>query len=489
MGESMKKLHIFILLTIFAALALGAESTPPTWFSSYCIDNANQSGCASDSNDGTTCVCTGGGTHHGPLKTWSELYVNRLGCGGYGMCPRYTAGHGISAVTYTFLSSDTSEYINFETLNVGAMTVGITCTLGVSQTIGAGVLSNFSARNRTGVVPGAVGSGLYKAAIAGVTLAQNEIVFDATNVSYFWPYYDITTSGGAPGSGDTWAFSQPFAPVSSTEVVIASGDAVTVYLPPTIQANNIHSYPVNTGGGGGIGNNTVITDCSFGGSDGTSVNANNGIAFYQDAFLSNAQITPGFNGLTILLNDSAPTSAVDVNNSTAGFGGQQNYILGGIYGSPGTGSQNCLTCNGCQMDGDLIFGQTPGAYAGSITTFVGQAYVDVNNGLLIYPGTQVDFTQSLYNAGHPVLWGGGTLDIANLAGVQYPIGAGKAASTFTQKGAIGLFSAGTLGPACYLNTTTGVQTCNLPVTQMQLDTTLGTVAGCFTVPGGAAICN
>src|ERR1019366_5117821 len=250
----------FLLGIIIAALSLGDESTPKTWYQNYCIDNSNISGRASDANDGQRCGCAGGGTHHGPLKTWSEVYVNRLGCGGYGLCPRYTTGFGVAAITYNFISSDTAEYINIETANAGLNNIVFSCALGTAQTVGTGVLSNFTARGgaRAGAVAATVASGLNKAAIAGVTLAYNEMVFDSTNSSVFWPYYDITTSGGTPGVGDTWAFSQPMGYLGSAEVTIASGDDVTVYLPSTIQINKIASYPVNTNGGNGQGQNTIV---------------------------------------------------------------------------------------------------------------------------------------------------------------------------------------------------------------------------------------
>ena len=481
----------YILATcvlLFSSSALGAESVPPAWnVVNWCIDSSNQSGCASDANDGQVCGCGSGGAHHGPFLTWSELYVNRWGCKGYNMCPRFST---LSQILIKVLSSDTLEIWNFDVAlahNVPAVT--IQCQLGAAQTVGSGVLSSFTAKNRTGVTPGISGSGLNKAAVAGLTLNYNEIIFDSTHPSYFWPYYDSTTSGGAPGVGDTWTYAQPMlANPNWQEVTIASGDAVTVYTPPTILINKAYAHPYLNNAGGGVAPGIVIRDCTIGNSANDSVNSNTGVSYIEDAIVSNLQIVPGNNGLTAVVNVSAPFSGVDVANPTGGFGGQQNYIIGGMFGIVASGSQNTLVCDGCQIDGDLIFGQSPGFYSSSVTNFAGAVYVDVGEGIIIYPGTGLVFAQHLFDAS--VLWGPGNITAVQLSTISYPVGAGKAASTFLQKSGFSLFmGSNPTPPACYLNTVTGVQTCNLPVTATQLDTTLGATAGCFQVPGGASICN
>ena len=66
--------------------------TVPTWH----INPANSIGCASDTNSGTSASCTGGCSGSvctsgiGPLLTYQELNVHRLGCqGNPTLCPRW----------------------------------------------------------------------------------------------------------------------------------------------------------------------------------------------------------------------------------------------------------------------------------------------------------------------------------------------------------------------------------------------------------------
>ena len=490
----MKRTSLLVVSMVIATVsdsAFAAESINPSWYTSYVIDNSNQSGCASDANDGRVSGCSGGGAHRGPLKTWSEAMVNRRGCGGNGTCPRWQTIAGVNSVTDTFLSSDTAETINFDTITGPGFTYTIQCTLGAAQTIASGVLSSFVATNRSGVVANTFGSGLNWAALAGATLALNELVFDSTHPSYFWPYYDVTTSGGTPGAGNTWAFSQPIQwtfGFGASEPTIASGDSVTVYAPPTILINKAWNRSGTSSGGGGLPNNVQVRNCTIGTSVNTSVNANNGVLFDTDAFVSNLQILPGSNGLTILNNVSAPTSAVDVTNNTGGFGGASNSIIGGIFGSPGANNQNTLTCCGCNMDGDSVIGQTSGVLPGALGSVVGSQYIENGQSILVYPGVVLNLVGSQFNGGHSVIWGGGSINTTPGSSITYLAGAGGAAATFLNKQSIGLYYAGVLSRACYLNTVSGTQTCNLPTTATQADITLGTVHGCLCVPGGACLC-
>src|SRR5579875_1013792 len=62
-----------------------ASWTVPNWY----IDPSNSTGCASDSNSGTSSTCGAAGSGIGPLATWGELQVHRWGCQGGGqVCPR-----------------------------------------------------------------------------------------------------------------------------------------------------------------------------------------------------------------------------------------------------------------------------------------------------------------------------------------------------------------------------------------------------------------
>lgn len=486
------------------ATIYAASINPSLYATGFCIDNGNQSGCASDSNDGFLCTCSGGGAHHGPLKTWSELWANRLGCGGGGLCPKWIQGNGLSNVLIKFLSSDTAEFIDFSIANENTSGIVIQGVLDGSKTIGTGTLSSFTAKpsdRKTGVT-GSKSSGLYKAAISGITLAANELIFDSTHPAYFWPYYDITTAGGTPGVGDTWSFSQPllggpdiFQSQPTAEVSILSGDSVTVYAPPVILVNSALAKVYNAQAGNSVAPNVWFDQLILGNNTSNSMNANNGIGLEYVGLGANVQFVPGSNGITVLNGISAPNVAVDVSNSTGGFGGQQNLILGGFFGNPSNAAaQNTLTCNGCSIDGDTIFGQAPGIYSSSISSFGARFYVDGGVSMLVYPGGSLSFSGI---SGSPIspsgtqLWGPGGLEIFTGGSVIYPSGAGAAAATFTQVSTLTVFAGGISKPVCFVDSTQSTPSwaCNVTPSAANLDSHLGTTIGCAFVPGGGTICN
>src|SRR5260370_1417097 len=73
---------------------------PASWrASAWCIDPANRSGCASNSNNGTSCACDGAGG--GPLMSHAELAVHRWGT----YTPTLPA-----QVTETFLSAQSAPW-------------------------------------------------------------------------------------------------------------------------------------------------------------------------------------------------------------------------------------------------------------------------------------------------------------------------------------------------------------------------------------------
>lgn len=503
----MKKmgLSLFAVISLWCSAAMAAPGINPKWFSGgFCIDNGNQSGCASDANTGTDCTCSGGGSNHGPLKTFAQLWYNLLGCNAGGLCPRWVRGGGLVNAEIQFLSSDTAEYIDINAVNENLSGVIFKGVLDASKTVGTSTLTSFTARpsNRTTGVINARASGLYKAAISGITLAQTtQIIFDSTNPSYFYPYYDITTSGGSPGSGDTWAFSQPilgsFDPFASqlpAEVVIASGDAVTVYTPPVVLLSTAMTHVYASAAGNSPAANVTFEFLTIGNSSSNTVNANNGVSFAYCGMGSNLQIIPGSNGINTLLAINAPLAAVDLNNSTAGFGGQQNLVLGGIFGTPTSPAQDVLTISGASIDGDAIFGQAPGVYSGSLSNFIGRVYIDTGTSFLIYPGAQATFASVPITPFTPAgtqLWGPGGLQAFSQATVIYPFGSSQAAATFTNVSGITLFAGLSASKGCYVNASSVSPTisCNLTTNTATLDSTLGTTAGCLFSPGGGTICN
>src|SRR5579859_7853982 len=78
-------------------VALNPAMQVPQWY----VDPGNVTGCASDSNNGTTATC-GSQPGIGPLLTWNALNTQRWGCTGGLPCPRL-----LQSTNITFLSSQT----------------------------------------------------------------------------------------------------------------------------------------------------------------------------------------------------------------------------------------------------------------------------------------------------------------------------------------------------------------------------------------------
>jgi hypothetical protein len=433
-------------------------------------------------------VCPSG---TGPFRTWAGLYAQRWGCGGGGRCPSFSGGGNV----VNFVSNDTTDTISADIEILGGTQVTFQCPLGSAQLLATGVLSSFVARAyNLSFIGSTPGRGLYQAAIAGVTLGYDEMIVDTTNASTFWPVFDLTTSGGTPGVGDTWAFSQPSNGNAQTgtpvEVVISSGDSVSIYRPVKIVVNHLFAYVQSGGAGNQTANNLFIRDCDLSGSS-NSITVNNGVSLDTDVIEGSFQSVPGSNGISIYHNVSASNGEVSVDNPTGGFGGQQNYVLAGVYGkqaSAGGSGQNCLTTSTAWWDEDVYLGQTPGFVAGGVGNFIGSAYIDANASILVYPGADVGFQASaLFHLG-PQLWGPGDIGVLEGANVTYPSGAGQAVATFLNRGGTAngeLFWSGHTTQSTFYYLLTGPFT----LSPAQLDTTLGATVGCAYWPGGGSICN
>jgi hypothetical protein len=433
-------------------------------------------------------VCPSG---TGPFRTWAGLYAQRWGCGGGGRCPSFSGGGNV----VNFVSNDTTDTISADIEILGGTQVTFQCPLGSAQLLATGVLSSFVARAyNLSFIGSTPGRGLYQAAIAGVTLGYNEVIVDTTNASTFWPVFDLTTSGGTPGVGDTWAFSQPSNGNAQTgtpvEVVIASGDSVSIYRPVKIVVNHLFAYVQQGNGGQEPGNNLYIHDCDISGTN-NSTTVNNGVSLDTDVIEDSWQSVPGSNGLSVYHNVSNAFGEVSIDNPTGGFGGQQNYVLAGLYGvqaAAGGASQSALVGSTAWWDEDVYFGQTPGYIAGGVGNFIGTAYIDANSQILVYTGTDTGFQASPLHFGGPRLWGPGDIAVEPGGTITYPTGAGEAVATFLNRGGNSngqLFWSGTATQNTFYYLLTGPFT----LSPVQLDLTLGSNVGCAYWPGGGSICN
>jgi hypothetical protein len=404
------------------------------------------------------------------------------------------------------MSTDTeSIYSDFGISYAGRLL--FQCALGAAQQIGTSVISSFTAKNYAGVTPAGIATGLNEFALSGITLAYNELVVDTTHPANFWPYWDFTTAGGAPGSGDTWGFSQPLVGYFSagnypTEVTLVSGDAITVYNLIKLNIVSLNAVTQLTRQGNKFSNNLIIQNCAItgpgSGVTGSDTNINNGVSLDTDAVLDSLQSIPGSNGIAAWSNVSAPTSQMDFSNVTNGFGGQQNYVFGGIYGAQfasGGVSGESLTCSDCLIDFDTVFGQTWGIYGSVIGNFIGRIYLDANESGIVFPGSYVRFENSEVSPNTPLTWGFGTFEAAQMANITYPPGAGESVSIFTNRGGatnglLFLIGTTTVNTFCFDYTTNaGARTCNNTLNPTTLDSTLGAFVSCVYAPGGGSICN
>jgi len=198
-----------------------ASWTIPAWY----VDNANSSGCASDSSSGTSATCTGGcvlgacPSGIGPLLTYQELLVHRWGCqGNPAACPRI-----LQATTITFLSSDAASdpvYLFPAIENGQYLQVG-----GTPTQVCSGAITVNAAKNRT------TGTRLTATVCSGATVG--ELAVNATHPSAAWTDTLV--------AGSEFTFSQPLQRVTSpwsgvdpNEVdTWATSDVVAIYTLPT----------------------------------------------------------------------------------------------------------------------------------------------------------------------------------------------------------------------------------------------------------------
>lgn len=435
--------------------------TVPNWY----IDPANSSGCASDSNSGTSATCSAAGSGIGPLVTFQELNVHRWGCmGNPAACPRIQQD-----TTIQFLSSQ-STGTDAVYLRPGIEMGTRMHVTGTLRAATSGTLSGTVARNRSAAQ-------LQQETLAA-GLTAGEMLWDTTHPGIAWTYKNP--------SGTNWTLSQPLTPhvfpdgvMSPTEVTsFADGDAYTIYLPSNLNLVNatpsIGGFPVvyapqliidhftfvSPGGGyGALGQLTIGAH----------------VAIYESTTATVAitrmgnVVTTGFDGLSNVYSGTATSMEVTGPIETSGVWGG---ALVGYDNSLGLGSLGVI------LDGDVILN----TYTNAVTSVqIGTLYIDTAGSLDVF-GASAAYVY----LGTPILWGPGVVNVKGHLG--YPAGATGGATTFVTTGGINL-SEQTKG--CIVEpASASVGACNTAAaTGANLDIALGAASGCLTAIGNGALCN
>ena len=215
--------------TILAASAsqpiLPASWSVPNWY----VDPANSTGCASDSNSGTSATCGAAGI--GPLKSYGELIVHRWGT---------SAPILPQTVTWNAMSDSTAGVDNISIAPFMAPGVEFDI-IGTYQQVGASfVLGTVTAKNRSSGT-------LLQVASMPVAAAAGLIVHNTTHVSR--AYIDSMVSSTA-------TMCQPFGPLATPDAFLsevdtwATGDSAVLEQPTKI--NLLSFRPTTLGYGTGF---------------------------------------------------------------------------------------------------------------------------------------------------------------------------------------------------------------------------------------------
>jgi hypothetical protein len=446
----------------------------PAWF----IDPANTTGCASDTNSGTSATCAASGV--GPLLTFQQLNVARWGCFGNPVaCPRLRQNTVI-----TLLSSQpgTTDPIDLFWQQESGSYVELVGALGSAQSTCTGILANVTPKNRA--TPQLLQASVTGGDGGACTLVAGQLIVNSLHSSRAWTYANV--------SGNTWKISQPLAPVSipfssyaPAEVdTWTNGDPVTVYTP--VSAYVVAASPMAT-------------------DDNSSFNAK---TFLYQLNISDPNST-GFDSLTIGLNtvlaESSSQRALDVRQGppTVNNGGAVNtYLASGMTG----GSVNHIPQFGAPQQTDWFISggvfnpigfeaRILGANLDADVILAGPATISIGAGQMgfVYIETSktLDFIDGIDAVTGPYgnetkFWGPGGLALTYTARLNYTAGASQAAATFANSGGITLNSQ-SLG--CVAKPSSSTITCNTSITAANLDTNLGATAGCIGPLSGASICN
>jgi hypothetical protein len=433
--------------------------TVPDWY----IDTANSSGCALNSNSGTSATCTGGcsaGTCPsgiGPVLAAQEIITHRWGTPSP-ILPQTTTWHVLS-----------TQPIGYEKIILSPALVANPAGV-PSNFVILGTPAPFGAAFAAGVVtPKAYGSPgqlltvatMPAAAVAGV-LVQN-----------------VTTGSYATvdsKSGTTGTITQPITTASLTTVTAipapvedntwATGNTLQLAQLPTLNLEGL--FPT-----GGDGNNAFsaptfwvqfidVPDASIpaGGAAGDSSIAAKPLGLGMTFAAVNFQTFPTIDGVNTVFGAFAngcwsPGGVLAVNA----------FMFGGAYNTA-LSFEN--VSDGAFLDGDVILHGTTETANGVNYTSVGAVYTDSRIALI--HGGKVLMGNGVNPAGHPggIIWGPGSIDEEG-PGSGLQIGTVASGATFTNSLVVSsiLLEAAATGDA--YNNATGIWTAAVAITVGNLD--------------------
>jgi hypothetical protein len=458
--------------------------TVPAW----AIDPANSTGCASDSNSGTSPTCGTSGI--GPLLTWQELAVRRWGFQS-GICPTPRLQQ---TTAVTFYSNDgVSDPIRACPQTEGAaVAFSLQGNLGAGQAVCTGTISSVTGRTITNT-----------RSLTQVTLpctaAVNELVVDSTAGAVFWTY---AVNSAAPAYFVTTPMT-PYAIGSNpapADVAIANGDTVTVYSPVSLSLLEFSPfYEQNNSANGSFASvdNLAVTNDS-GQRDSMRLNGTGaGIVAYNVLFnrvviCDRASSRSSF-GWNSLANDGIITTYV---GRSVGASASQ-YVSSFTWGGGDIVTQSAPTANAMAYT-DLELDTIVASSASNPRVFIrdgeiGSVYLDSSTTLSVDGRNLIaaSFTPSI-PSGTPAarVWGPGTFNVAG----KLESGASGATSWANLLGHVGAVQLNSDTVGCVCNSTTGIGSCGTTVSAANLDTNVPTDAGlgrsCLCNPGGlGSYCN
>jgi hypothetical protein len=294
--------------------------TVPNWYE----DPSNATGCASDSNSGTSATCGASGV--GPLLTWGELIVHRWG----GRSPTFVPMGG--SVAINVLSSQpsaTSDYIGWLTLGASNALVEVLGTLQpAGSSFSCGAITQISRGNpgndfEVAGMPGqaAAGQVLVDTAIAGSCIVDSLATGVATCTQPF-TNASITTPNNLPTfvtDGLSWT----------------SGDTCQLYTRPVVYMDGL-TFSLGTSASSGSTSTTGVgwvQDIEFGGPGSNAHTSNFALLPSGSVTLSRVQVdsflvfNPTNSGDGLLLSSSLVSfwGPINVTSGTA----SQTVIYGG----------------------------------------------------------------------------------------------------------------------------------------------------------------
>lgn len=427
--------------------ALATPIVNPNWSATDWYVNG------STGNDSNSCTSVGS-----PCRTWHEINDHRWGCvGSPDECPRLPAQTTTLHLTGSQVAGD---WIYFHGAIEGNGTFAI---VGTPTQVATGSLAGVVALNRA--TPQLWNMNL------GASAAVGQLVTNSTHSSVAWVYKLVSGTTFATTNPVT-PYAVPIAGIATSVTTVANGDTFAVStLPDALIAD---FSPVSVAGPGNaagyiyrVNVNRVSGASLYFGGSASLVVVESAIGASETGALN------AYGGYDFLNCDQYGPSA---NFPVYQFGGALSMWAGDVRNA---NPFNCLNCN---PDEDFIIGT---ASLPSMTWQTqGNVYIDTGIQAQLWGNSQTGNTVDT-GAASGTVWGPGALQLVQSARYVYPAGAGKAAATFKQTGAMSIN-----GQTTVVKTQpTLVTVTTYALTAANLDTNNGAASACGAVISGGSFCN